>query len=288
MTVYASTASIEQPRELWELLRGFQAAEIEAVELGHVQLPDDTDLVERLRALPLNYLVHNYFPPSPDELVLNLASDDSTTARKSLEFVLAALELAAELGSPLYAVHSGFITDPVDFDGTSYILPPPASPSDGELAQARFLYALEKAVVRAEQLGVTLLIENSVCTKALRGKLLALHAEELVEIFERIESTRFGLLLDTGHLNVTAVTLGFDRDAFVDAVAPYVRAWHVHDNDGIVDSHLPIEPNSWVRELLRRPAFADLPVTVEARFPNVEELARHIAWLGGEVGVQRT
>jgi sugar phosphate isomerase/epimerase len=197
--------------------------------------------------------------------------------------VLRALELAAEIGAPLYAVHSGFITDPVGFDGTSFVLPSPASPDDGARANERFIAALETAIAHAERLGVMLLIENSVCTEALRGKLLALEPDEMVAVFAALAAPGFGLLLDTGHLNVTADTLDFDRVAYVDALAPHVRAWHVHDNDGTIDAHRPVEAGSWVHELLLRPAFAGQPVTVEAKFPDAPSLAAHVRWLREEL-----
>jgi sugar phosphate isomerase/epimerase len=283
MAVYASTAAVESPRELWTILDDFADAGLAEVELGHAEVEEGEHLAERLRERPLRYLVHNYFPPPRESFVLNLASADPEVAERSLGLVVGALELASQIGAPLYAVHSGFITDPIGFDGTSFILPAPASSADAARANERFLTALETAIAHAARLDVTLLIENSVCTEALRGKLLALGPDEMAAVFAALPAPGFGLLLDTGHLNVTARTLGFDRLAYVDAVASHVRAWHVHDNDGAVDSHLPIAPGGWVHELLLRPALAGLPVTVESKFADVESLAKHVRWLREEL-----
>src|SRR5581483_4224646 len=121
-----------------------------------------------------------------------------------------------------------------------------------QCALDRLVAALEVAIDRAEALGVELLIENSVFTEALRGKLLLPKPEDFLALFRRLGQRRLGLLVDTGHLNVTARTVGFDRLAFVDAVEPYVRAFHVHDNDGFADSHLPVGEGSWVLDVLAR------------------------------------
>ena len=95
----------------------------------------------------------------------------------------------------------------------------------------------------------------------------------------RVGGRSLGVLLDTGHLNVTASTLGFDRLELVDAVAGRVGAFHLHDNDGAVDEHRPVEEGSWALDVVRRERFAAIPVTVEARVPGAAELAAYIARL---------
>jgi sugar phosphate isomerase/epimerase len=82
-------------------------------------------------------------------------------------------------------------------------------------------------------------------------------------------------LLDTGHLNVSARTLGFVREEFVEAIGGYVRAFHVHDNDGRSDQHRPVEDDSWVWPVLDQPALAALPAVIEARFDSVTALRAH-------------
>ena len=261
------------------MLDAYRAAGIAAVELGAADVDSDGDLVPRLRSLGLELLVHNYFPPPAEPFVLNLASADADLRRRSLDHVLRALDLTAALGAPFYSVHAGWITDPVGFDGTSFVLPPPESPDDERRALERFVAALELAIDRADALGVELLVENHVFTEADRGKLLLAEPADFPALFRRLEPRRLGLLIDTGHLNVTARTIGFDRLAFVDAVEPYVRAFHVHDNDGFADSHLPVGEGSWVLDVLARRELRASTVVVEARLEDASALAEHVAWL---------
>jgi sugar phosphate isomerase/epimerase len=70
------------------------------------------------------------------------------------------------------------------------------------------------------------------------------------------------VLVDVGHVNVTAHALGFRREAFVDALAPHIGAFHLSDNDGQTDQNLCFGEDVWFFPLLRR--FSHVPLVVEA------------------------
>ncbi|MDX6503608.1 MAG: hypothetical protein QOE29_733 [Gaiellaceae bacterium] len=277
--IFVSTAALAEPRELWAILDALEAAGIDRVELGHCRVPerDRAALLGRLQRRSERFLVHNYFPPFAGDLVLNLASNDPAIAGGSLAFALEALELCAALEAPFYSIHSGFITDPIGFDGTSFILPPP-QPGAREETAARFVENLGTVVQRAAALGLSVLVENSVCTEELAGKLLLLEAEELLELFAAIAAPNLGLLLDTGHLSVTAQTEGFDALRYVDLVAPHVQAFHAHQNGGAADTHDPVG-EGWVLDTLRRPELAAKPIIVEAKLRDADAAAAHVSWL---------
>lgn len=61
------------------------------------------------------------------------------------------------------------------------------------------------------------------------------------ELFERIDSPWFGFCLDAGHRNVFSAAS--QRD-WVEALAGRLGEVHVHDNDGLQDSHLPVGTGS--------------------------------------------
>jgi sugar phosphate isomerase/epimerase len=261
----------------------YQSYGLDAIELGAGLSADEYSL-SQVAEMDCRCLVHNYFPPPLVPFVFNLASGDVKTREQSLNFVSKALALAAHLNAPFYSVHAGFITDPVSFGVTSFVFPMPASPDQAQFALGRFIKSLEIVLDRAQQLGVMLLVENNVCSNESRGRLLLQTAEEFLELFCVLQLPHLGLLLDTGHLNVTAHTLGFDRMTFLDQVATHVRALHVHDNDGINDTHQPIRPGSWVLDVLHRPEFVSLPIIIEAKFKTVTDLYQHVKWLRKELG----
>lgn len=253
-----------------------------AIELGAgVSVGDDFDLL--LSEGGARFFIHNYFPAPTASFVLNLASADETVRDQSVTLVEAALELSARLGAPFYSVHGGFITDPVGFDGSGFLFPAPESKDDATRAMERFIGVLRGLLKSAATRGVKILVENNVCVPAAVGKLLLQSADGFSQLFAELPDPNLGMLLDTGHLNVSARTLGFDRGQFVDRVQPHVCAFHVHDNDGTADQHEVVAPGSWVLGVLRRPAFQGVPIVIESKFSDATSLARHVAWLGREL-----
>lgn len=263
-------------------ISSYRQCGFDAIELGANVSVNEEDLTQ-IDELQCNFLVHNYFPPPQEAFVLNLASQDDDIRQRSLEMVFKALDLTVQLGAPFYSVHAGFITDPTSFGTTSFVFPMPTSSSEKQAAATRFKASLEKVLSRAQKLGLQVLVENNVCTEDLRGKLLFQTADEILGVFHDLSLSNLGLLLDTGHLNVTAHTFDFDRMRFVERVAPYVRAFHISDNDGAEDTGEPVCEDSWVLDVLHRSEFVGLPIVVEAHFDTPSELYRYVDWLEEEL-----
>ena len=82
--------------------------------------------------------------------------------------------------------------------------------------------------------------EITVCLENLRPhfsedeELIDRNADDLLYIIDRVGSDRFGICLDTGHLNLT------DRDQreFILKAGSRLKAIHIADNEGKIDQHL--------------------------------------------------
>lgn len=61
------------------------------------------------------------------------------------------------------------------------------------------------------------------------------HIDQLLSLLERVGSDRFGITLDTGHLNMVRTTT--QRD-FILTAGEKLRAIHIADNEGAADQHL--------------------------------------------------
>ena len=107
-----------------------------------------------------------------------------------------------------------------------------------------------RLIAFGRETGVRLLIENNVVAPfnapdGINRTFLMAEADEMVTFAKSIESPWFAYLIDLGHLNVSARTLGYDREAFLEVVAPWVGGYHISDNDGLADSNQPFGDDVW-------------------------------------------
>ncbi len=243
--------------------------------IDHIELSSDVryspDLLEPVRATngAIHYLVHNYFPPPADPFVLNLAAFDAQSLRRSRDLCRTAIDLAAELGAPFYSVHSGFafqLTPDLLGDSGAQARIPKNAYTSHDVAYTTFV---ESVTILAEYAGskdVQLLIENNVVSPLYLAEhgnnaLLMASADEVLRLMRDVNESNLGVLVDVGHLKVTATALGFCPERFVELVAPYIGAFHLSDNDGHTDQNLPFDETAWFCPLLRE--FPDAPLVIE-------------------------
>jgi len=247
-------------------------AQCEANGITHIELssgarvePGWSEAVHAARERGMRFLVHNYFPPPADPFVLNLAATDSAIRERSLAFCRDAIGHTVAFGASFFSVHSGF-----GLNLTPEMLGRPELQAAAEripraAARETFLASVRELLADARRAGVRLLVENNVLSQRYRERqadnpLLLCDAEEVLWLMREVADSALGLLFDTGHAKVSATALGFDARDFVAAVAPYIGAWHVSDNDGITDQNRPCQPDSWFLPALRaHPA----PIVIE-------------------------
>ena len=185
--------------------------------------PDRERLRRKLGSLGLRATVHASIHDT------NLASLNPHIARAALEDLLDTLELAADIGADIVVAHPGRV--PSEYRG-----------DPGSLSRAREVLHrnLERALPRAEELGVILAVENK---QRGSNRDLILTPEEHLELLERFPG--LGACLDFGHLH----TLGLDPAGFVRALGEKLVHVHLHDNRGEADEHLPLGKGTleWLR-----------------------------------------
>jgi sugar phosphate isomerase/epimerase len=281
--VYASTAGIAHYfRTLPELLEALTRQGIDCIELGHSPSLAGLELPQGLSHFKARFLLHNYFPAPEKPFVLNLASQDAATLHRSRELCVQAIQLSAVLGAPFYSVHCGFLAE---FDSASLGRKLAfADLCDYERGYATFTESLTLLLARARATGLRLLVEPNVVApiNLIDGRnslLMMAEPRELARLLADFRDGALGVLLDLGHLKVTAATLGFGIAEFIDTVAPGVGAFHLHDNNGLADQHIPIQPGNWTLDVLCQPRFAGRPVVVEAKFNDTGQLVEHCIWL---------
>ena len=272
--LYISTNCFETPN-LRAILSACEQHGIEGLELSAVEGWDPSLIGSTSH--PARYLVHNYFPPADPAFVLNLASNDPSILERSRAHCRAALDLSARVGAPIYAVHGGYTADiaPEVLGHPERVAAlQPDGFVDYETAYDILVESVRELSAYGRERGVHLLVENHVVSRAggtaARRLLLMVEASELTALAGDAGDASVGVLVDVGHLKVSAATLGFDPHEFLDALAPLVGAFHLSDNDGVVDDHRPFDHHAWF--LPRLEDFPEACITVELAPLPIEEV----------------
>ena len=200
----------------------------------------------------LNLQIHNYFPPPIKPFVFNLASKNEIIYDKSFKHVCSCIDLASKLGLSRYSFHGGFRISP-EISQLGRELGVHELTKKDEATEI-FENALLQLSKIAKTKNIELLIENNVLTNVnleLYGEspLLLCEPRE-ISLFMNKMPENVGLLLDLGHLKVSALTLGFDPVIAHEQLNTWTRAYHLSDNNGKTDSNGSITEGSWFWEII--------------------------------------
>jgi len=192
------------------------------------------DLLELQDKYSLNYRCHNYFPPPESHFVLNLASLDKATFRKSLEHLRKATQLAKKLSSNKFAFHAGFLID----ISINEIGKPISKTSLFDRAQSKEQFCSAFKLLQEESEGIQLYIENNVLSKKNLDTYNGVNPLMMVSFDEYQELRReinFQLLFDVAHLKVSANSLHLNWASEFEKMLNASDYIHVSDNDGLSD-----------------------------------------------------
>lgn len=263
MKTYISTYCLDKKLALGQVLEKYQKNGITSVELTSGR-GYQKDLDSLLAKYKFNYLVHNYFPDSEVPFVLNLSSYDKSIREKSIEHIKKSIDFSKKLGAGFYAFHGGFLYQPSENrnEKTGLLAVNQNVRSiDKSGAFDYFKEGLREVLKYSEVKNIKLLIENPPCPKSHKDKLLFAEAYDFLELFKEFDDVY--ILLDFGHLKISAHTYGFDCGEFVGKIKEKIAAVHVSDNDGENDQNQPISRDNWIISLIKEYNLAGLYATLE-------------------------
>jgi sugar phosphate isomerase/epimerase len=218
-------------------------------------------------------LLHNYFPPPPEPIVLDLAEPDPSLYEESRKVVHQALRISGASKAEYYAVHAGFLARTEASELGRRITR--RAVLDRSLGLELMVGRLLELSRVAEANSVRLLVENHALSAANMDSfgenfLLMVDPDEICEVIAALDG-QVGLLLDVGHLNVSAKTLGFDRLEALKKLGHLAEGYHLSSNDGHSDMHHALSNKDWFwSDLSKDSAF----YTVEIHTPDPRE------WIG--------
>ena len=222
----------------------------------------ERDLLELKDKYNLNFLIHNYFPPPEEPFILNLASLDKNIYEKSIKHLKKALDLTRLLGGNKFGFHAGFFVDrPIEEIGKKFGR---SKLYDREKALNNFTDGFYR--LKDEFKDIDFYIENN-CYSASNYQVYGSKAPFMLLNFQDYEELRkkidFKLLLDIGHLMVSAGTFDIDfKKEFQDMfkISDYI---HISSNDSKHDQNLGLEKKSQLVEILNSCDWKNKTVSLE-------------------------
>ena len=159
-------------------------------------------------------LTHTMHAPYDD---VNLASLKEPIRRASLEIMKDCVDFSMDVGSTILVIHAGFCP-------TNLI-------ARHEDAIQRFRASLLELAMYAHDRSVKIGVENK---QVGIDREIILYPDEHLEIIQEYHDLDVGAVIDIGHAN----TADIDLPQYVKKLLPYLIEIHLHDNDGINDSHI--------------------------------------------------
>ena len=278
--VYVSTACLAGGSDVFRVLDAYAAAGLKNVELGATLSYRDGLAPGLFKRYSFNFIIHNYFPPPREKVVVNLASQDADVLRRSRQQIKRSIDFCHALGVDFFSVHAGFRIEPDD--NFRFDLNGPVAPYEPSFET--FVASVKEIDAYAQARGIRIAIENHGMPERdlSRGRNLAYmlcEAWEFERLWSAVPSANVGMLLDLGHLKVAAQSLGFDKEDFIDRVKGKVFSFHAHDNNGIADEHEAVGEGSWCLDVLGRGCFSGAKVVTESRGLSVKQIAEQVRLL---------
>lgn len=270
--IYTSTSCLKNPKNIITVLKEYENAGLQNVELGSVHSFFD---ISKLKKFNFNFLIHNYFPPPKIPFNFNLASQNREIRNKSVELAKNAIKLCQKIESPLYTFHAGFTVDPEKL-GSKFSR---NKMTDRNVAISTYIESLIELIEFSKKYSVKIAMEPNVVQKfnlVNNENQLLLFADktELKLLYKQIRKKELGLLLDLGHTNVTATWLNFDRDEFVDYCKDKTLAIHVSNNNGKKDQHKSLTHDCWQVSKLK--LFKNKPIILETMNLTTNQIKSNI------------
>lgn len=204
---------------------------------------------EKLLSLSLsnNIAIHNYFPPYESPFVFNLASFNAEIVENSINHAKLAIDYAALTGSGVYSFHAGYLIDPRVNELGKKIGKQLINSRDKSMDL--FVSRVNKLAEYAESKNIKLMIENNVLShnnylEFGDSPLMMVELEETAEIMTKTNEN-VGLLIDVAHLKVSAQTMGFSAQEYLQEFKDLTSAYHFSDNNGLSDDNNPVTEKSW-------------------------------------------
>lgn len=274
--IYLSTGLLKK-KSTSSIVNNLENLKITNLELssGPYEKNINNFLIKKKNKYKFNFLIHNYFPVPKKGFVLNLASKKTKIRTQSLILAKNAIKLSGKLGAKFYSFHAGFLIDP-KITSLGKKIKEKLEITPREIAKKNFIKSVNHLSNYARKYNVNLLIENNVLTKKnyFRFKsnpFLFVDEKEINDVMQ-ILPKNVKLLLDVGHLNVSAKTLKFNKINFINKCNKWINGYQLSENNGVEDENKPIKSNSWFLKHIKKNKIYSLEIKLKNLISAKEQI----------------
>ena len=284
MPVYVSTTFMQNQSSVIKAVSLLTEKNIFNIELGSIHCCERR-LGPLLKEIRCSYIVHNFFPPLSERIILNIASCNDQIRRKSLEFIKYSIDFAEAIGAKIYTIHPGFLVDPIgearssknyDFD---FSLPDSSVPLPDYMQCFNiFLDSLKEIAryINVSAFTVAVETQGSVSNKDF---VLFSKPDDFFIFLKEVQDRKIGINLNLGHLNLAAYAWSFDKYRVIEMLKPRIVAVELSHNEGLEDDHEALRSDGWYMEVLRDNFFKDIPVIFEGRHLDIDKVVQSYQFL---------
>jgi len=253
---------VDSVKELIDL--GFRNIELTGGTRFYAEVEEG--LLDLKKTYQLNFLIHNYFPPQPEDFVLNLASSDLNLRNKARDLIKKAVVLSKKFGNNLYTLHPGFMNNLLPTLESGFFI----KENKRVTSREDFYRALDFILGDIVGSDFKIAVEN-LCPKSFNDRYSFISSLEDIEQFLGYYADRanVGVLLDLGHLNIASQLIGFDKNkVLADMISRFkerIFEIHLSENNGKADFHNISSIDSWQIEFLskNKEFIKSIPVVLE-------------------------
>ncbi len=293
--LFISTACLSGDRALFPILDCLHESNIMQVELSapHEHIPQD-QLIDNLKLYcqkGMEFIIHNYFPIPPTNFVFNLATNDSDIRDLSIQHLEDAFSLTNQVGASLFAFHPGYYYDAIEASNGQFIMDPYLK-TNKRTAYNNFKNSLNQCKLLSKKHNVWFAVENLFpmpVGESIAESSLFCRLEEIEKLQDDLaDNLKMGLLIDLGHLQISAHYFGFSKDIFMEKMISRfenkIFEIHLSENDSINDTHECFSSKDcwqldWARRLnkLNSSIPGGIKFTLESRRLSGEQLNLNIS-----------
>jgi sugar phosphate isomerase/epimerase len=237
--IFISTGN-NKKKNIISTVKTFIKHDIKNIELSGGNYKENRILKKELLKLKkkysLNFLIHNYFPPERKKIVLNLGSLDKKIYDETINFYEKSIKFGIDIDSKYYAIHAGFLFDPVEKEL-------------GRIIKSRQLYNCEKSIANLKRgymhlksyskKKIKIFLENNVISSDNYKNFGCnpFHLTNFKDFLQLRKKFNFDILLDIAHLKVSSRTLKKSFKNELKNFKNYTNYIHLSSNNGFSDSN---------------------------------------------------